>query len=131
MIEQRFSRKRLLAGAGVGIAGLAVPAGARAAAAKELAVFRLNPDAGICDGPGAACACKACYGHTAKLFPTAKAADTNRAHLYCNCGIEQAATIPYGKWVALFGEPRHILRESADLRDHRVAAILKHTLLAA
>jgi hypothetical protein len=60
MIEQRLSRKRLLAGAGVGVAGLAVPA-AR---------------------------------HTAKLFPTAKAADTNRAHLYCNCSIEQAATIP-------------------------------------
>jgi hypothetical protein len=131
MIEQRLSRKRFLAGAGIGVAGLALPAVAPAAADEQLAVFRLNPDAGICDGAGAACACKACYGHTAKLFPSTEAADGNRAHLYCNCKIEPAGAIPYAKWVALFGEPRHILRDSADRRDPRVAAILKGTSLAA
>ena len=128
MMEQQLSRKRFLAG--VAVAGLALPAVARAAKDKQLPVFRLSPDAGICDGPGAACACKACYGHTAKLFPSTEAADARRAHRYCNCGIEQAGMIPYGKWVALFGEPRHILRYSADLRDTRVAAILKRTSLA-
>jgi hypothetical protein len=131
MIEHEFSRKRFVAGAGLGVAGLALPAVASATSHKQLAVFRLNPDAGVCDGPGAACACKACYGHTAKLFPSTEAANANRAHPYCNCGIERAGTIPYGKWVALFGEPRHILRDSADRRDTRVAAILKHTSPAA
>jgi hypothetical protein len=131
MIEQRFSRKRFLAGAGIGVAGLALPAVAGAAADGELAVFRLNPDAGVCDGAGAACACKACYGHTAKLFPSTEAGDGNRAHPYCNCKVERAGTIPYNKWVALFGEPRHILRFSVDLRDPRVAAILKGTSFTA
>ena len=131
MAEQQISRKQFLTGVGVGVAGLAVPAVARAAVDENLPVFRLNPDSGVCDGPGATCACKACYGHTAKLFPSTEAADANRAHPNCNCGIERAGIIPYGKWVALFGEPRHILRSSADLRDTRVAAILKHTSLAA
>jgi len=122
MTEHQLSRKRFLAGAGAG--GLALPGVARAAPAQRLPVFRLKPDAGICDGPGAACACKACYGHTAKLFPSSQAADDNRAHLYCNCGIERAGTLPYGKWVALFGEPSHIRRSSADVRDPRVVSIL-------
>jgi hypothetical protein len=94
MIEHQFSRKRFVAGAGLGVASLALPAVASATSHKQLAVFRLNPDAGVSDGPGAACACKACYGHTAKLFRSTEAADANRAHPYCNCGIERAGTIP-------------------------------------
>ncbi len=130
MTEQRFSRKRLLAGAGVGVAGLALPTGVSSAGSRALAVYRLNPDAGVCDGPRSACACNACYGHTAKLFPSATAADENRAHVFCNCDIETAGMLPYAKWVALFGEPRHILRPSADTRDRKVAAILRGTSLA-
>jgi hypothetical protein len=128
MTEPQVSRKQFLAGAGVGIAAIALPAVGHAAPARQLAVFRLNPAAGICDGSAGACACKACYGHTNKLFPSASAADNNRAHLYCNCGVESGA-IPYSKWVALFGEPDHILRDSVDLRDPQVAAILKRTSL--
>jgi hypothetical protein len=131
MTEQQICRKRFLAGAAVGVAGLALPAVARAAGEKQLPVFRLSPDAGICDGPRGTCACRACYGHTNKLFPSISAANGNRAHTYCNCGIATAAMLPYGKWVALFGDPRHILRPSVDLRDHEVAAILHGIPLAA
>jgi len=60
MTEQQLSCKRFLASAGVGVAGLALPGVARAAPVHKLPVFRLNPDAGICDGPSAACACNAC-----------------------------------------------------------------------
>jgi hypothetical protein len=130
MTEQRISRERFLAGAGTGLVSVALPAVARAATApKQLVVYRLDPDAGVCDGPNGTCACKACYGHTAKIFPSTKAADGNRAHLHCNCAIKQAATIPSGKWIALFGEPNHILRYSADLRERKVQAILKGTAL--
>lgn len=130
MTEQQICRKRFLGGAVLGVASLALPAVARAAEKKQLPVFRLSPKAGKCDGPRKTCACKACYGHTAKVFPTKGAADGNRAHTYCNCAIEQAAMIPHVKWVALFGEPVHILRSSADLRNPHVAAILKGTSLA-
>jgi hypothetical protein len=130
MTEQQISRERFLGGAVVGLASLALPAVAGAAAEKQLPVFRLSPQAGICDGPRGTCACKACYGHKNKLFSSKGAADANRAHPHCNCGIEQAAMIPRGKWVALFGDPRHILRSSADLRNPHVAAILHGTPIA-
>jgi|RhiMethySRZTD1v2_1073278.scaffolds.fasta_scaffold1256908_1 hypothetical protein len=130
MTEQRISRERFLAGAGTGLVSVALPAVARAASSPKVQqVYRLDPAAGVCDGPNGTCACKACYAHTAKIFPSAKAADGNRAHARCNCGVVKAATIPFGKWTALFGEPKHILRYSADLRDRRVQAILKHTAL--
>jgi hypothetical protein len=130
MSEQRISRERFLAGAGTGLVSVALPAVAHAAKTPtQMAVYRLDPDAGVCDGPNGTCACKACYAHTAKIFPSAKTADGNRAHARCNCKVVQAATIPSGKWIALFGEPNHILRYSADLRDKRVQAILKGTAL--
>jgi hypothetical protein len=124
--QLRISRERFLAGAGVGLAGLALPAVAHGAKEKELPVYRLNPDGGICDGPGGACACAACYAHAASMiFPSTKAANGNRAHVHCNCGIEEAGKLPFGKWVALFGHPKHTLRYTADRRDRKVAAILK------
>ena len=131
MTEQQICRKQFLAGAAIGVAGVALPAVARAAGKTRRPVFRLSPSAGICDGPRGTCACKACYGHTNKLFPSISAADGNRAHPYCNCGIETAAMIPYGTWVALFGNPRHIRRSSVDLRHRNVAEILKRVSLVA
>jgi hypothetical protein len=123
--QHRISRQRFVAGAGVGLAGLALPSVGHAAIPTERAVYRLSPDGGICDGPGSACACAACYAHAeAMIFPSMKAADGNRAHAHCNCGIEEAGTLPFWKWIALFGTPHHISLYSADRRDRRVAAIL-------
>ena len=132
MTEQhRIRRERFLAGAGAGLAGLAIPAVAKAALPREMAVYRLNPNGGICDGSRGACSCAACAAHAAAMiFPSAKAADGNRAHVHCNCGIEVAGKIPFWKWIALFGVPRKVSRYSADRRDRRVAALLKNTAFA-
>lgn len=91
---------------------------------KTIAVYRLDPRDSKCGG--GKCACNACISHDANsLFPTAEAANGNRAHTGCNCRIVQGS-LHYGTYVALFGNPRHLSSYRADLRSARNQAVLKN-----
>lgn len=110
------------------LGGIAVPglATARRASAKgkTVGVYRLDPHSEKCGGGTGSC--KACAQHDENsLFPTAKAADGNRAHIGCDCCIVPG-TLDYGIYVALFGNPKHLRSYRADLRSHRVKALLRH-----
>ena len=114
------------------VGGVAVPGLARvgqaAAAPKTVAVYGLDHD-GNCAGNDDGF-CDACANHAANsVFPTAKAADGNRAHPGCNCCIVEGR-LEYGASVALFGNPKHLRDYRADLRSRRVNAILKGKLPA-
>jgi len=89
------------------------------AASKSTDVYRLDTGCG-----NGSCACNACFGHTNSLFPTAKAANGNRAHIRCNCLI-QKGSIDNGTYVALFGNPAHLRSYRVDIRWPWVRAILK------
>jgi hypothetical protein len=132
-MKERLTRGGFVARGAVVVGGVAVPGLARvgqaAAAPKTLAVYGLDPD-GNCTGNDDGF-CKACANHAANsVFPTAKAADGNRAHPGCNCCVVEAEErLEYGAYVALFGNPKHQLRDyRADLRSKRVKAILKGQL---
>jgi hypothetical protein len=128
MAEQTITRKHLLA-AGAGTLGaLAVPAAVRGAPpakpapapapAKQQPVYKL-----VRAGRHT---CKACEKHDANsLFPTAKAANGNRAHIGCNCTVV-AGTLDYGTFVALFGNPKKLESYRADQRSARNRAVLKN-----
>jgi hypothetical protein len=114
-----ITRRGFLAGAGATVGVLALPTLA-AALPKTIAIFRLETGCG--DG---GCACDACKTHDANsLFPSAKAADGNRAHIGCNCVVHQG-TAPYGTYIALFGQPDRLRTYRVDLRDRNTAAIVK------
>ena len=101
------------------LGAVAVPEAARGAlpAAKTQAVYKLVPNGHTC---------RACLKHDVnKVFPTAKAANGNRAHVGCNCTIV-AGVLDYGTYVALFGNPKHIESYRADLRSARTRAVLKN-----
>jgi hypothetical protein len=118
MTETTLTRKGLLrVGAGA-VGALAVPGISRgAAAAKQQPVYKLVPNGHTC---------KACSAHDKNsLFPTAKAANGNRAHIACNCKIVPG-TIDYGTFVALFGNPKKLESYRVDLRSARVRAVLKN-----
>ena len=122
MAEQTLTRKRLLtAGAGA-LGALAVPGTVRAAASpqtKQQPVFQLVASGHVC---------KACRKHDSNsLFPTAKAASGNRAHVGCNCTIAEG-TIDFGTFVALFGNPKKLESYRADLRSARTQAVVKNHL---
>jgi hypothetical protein len=116
MAETTLSRRRFVTSGAAAAGVLALPAVARAGK-KTQPIFKLVPN-------GATCA--SCGKHDgASLFPTAKAADGNRAHIGCNCNIVQG-TIDYGTFVALFGNPKDIRSYRADRRSTRTQAILKN-----
>jgi hypothetical protein len=127
MPEQTLTRKRfLVAGAGA-LGALAVPPAVRAAAPakapapppKQQPVFKLVASGHVC---------KACRKHDANsLFPTAKAANGNRAHVGCNCPVVEG-TMDFGTFVALFGNPKKLESYRADLRSARNQAVLKNHL---
>ncbi len=121
MEEQALSRKRFLAAGAGAVGALAVPTIARAggpsAQAKQQAVYKLVPNGHTC---------KACANHDSKsIFPSAKAANGNRAHVGCNCKVVEG-TMDYGTFVALFGNPTHLEGYRADLRSARNQAVLKN-----
>jgi hypothetical protein len=119
-MSQRLTRRTLITRGAAAGAVLVLPARALPAS-KTLAVFRLETGCG--DG---ACACNACKLHDANsLFPTHKAADGNRAHVGCNCVIDEG-TLDRGTHIALFGEPDHLHSYRADLRDRKVQALLEN-----
>jgi hypothetical protein len=107
----------------VAVSGLA-RVKAASASAKTIAVYRLDPHSENCGGNKGAC--KACVQHDANsVFPTAKAADGNRAHFGCDCCVI-AGTLEYGTYVAVFGNPGHLRSYRADLRSPRVRTLLKN-----
>jgi hypothetical protein len=130
-MKERLTRGGFVARGAVVVGGVAVPGLARvgraAAAPGTRTVYGLDPD-GNCAGNDDGF-CKACANHAANsVFPTAKAADGNRAHIGCNCCVVEGK-LEHGKYVALFGNPRHELRSyRADLRSNRVKGILKGQL---
>jgi hypothetical protein len=120
-----LTRRGLLGRGAAGVAALAFPglAAARKAKPKTAAVFGLDPRSERCGGGVGACA--ACVAHDANsVFPSMKAAKGNRAHNGCDCCVVEG-TLDYGTYVALFGNPDHLKRYRADLRDHRTQALLK------
>jgi hypothetical protein len=121
-VTVRLTRRKLIASGAAASVALALPARVLPAA-KTLPVFKLDP----CESPSDAdcIACQACHSHDANsLFPTHKAADGNRAHTYCNCGIVEG-TLDRGTYIALFGNPDRLTKYRVDLRDPAVKAILK------
>jgi len=120
-MSQTLTRRTLITRGAVAGAVLVLPARAFSAS-KTLPVFRLETGCG--DG---ACACNACKSHDANsLFPTSKAADGNRAHIGCNCIVDEG-TLDRGTYIALFGEPTARLTAfRVDLRDPGVLAVLKN-----
>lgn len=116
MADTLLTRRGLLASGAAAAGALAVPAVARAKPRTQ-AIFKLTPNGGTC---------KACAKHdAASLFPTAKAADSNRAHIGCNCAVIPG-TIEYGTFVALFGAPGKLRSYRADLRSTRTREVVKN-----
>jgi hypothetical protein len=119
-MSEGLTRRKLITRGAVAGAVLVLPARA-VSARKTLPVFRLQTGCG--DGP---CACNACKSHDANsLFPTSKAADGNRAHIGCDCVIDEG-TLDQGTYVALFGNPDRLRSYRADLRDPQVQALLEN-----
>lgn len=70
-------------------------------------------------------ACNACHHHAQnKVFATAEAADSNRAHDHCKCQVVEGGTLPFGTYTALFGHPDDLRRQHVDRRWREVQAIL-------
>ncbi|MGE5272901.1 MAG: hypothetical protein ACM3QU_03895 [Verrucomicrobiota bacterium] len=116
MAGTTLNRRRLLASGAAAAGALAIPTVARAKP-KTQSIFKL-----VANGA----TCRACLSHdAASLFPTAKAANGNRAHVGCNCTVVQGS-IDYGTFVALFGDPHELRSYRADLRSTRNEAIIKN-----
>jgi hypothetical protein len=123
MAETTITRKRLLATGAGAVGALAIPPAVRGAPSaksstlKQQSVFKLVRNGATC---------KACANHDASsLFPTAKAANGNRAHVGCNCLVVEG-TMDFGTFVALFGNPNKLESYRADLRSARNQAVLKN-----
>lgn len=115
-MAKRLTRRRLLSAGAAAAGALAIPTVARAKPKTEL-IFKLVPNGATCRG---------CASHDeASLFPTAKAANGNRAHIGCNCTIARG-TVDHGTFVALFGPPDDFRSYRADRRSTRTQAILKN-----
>lgn len=130
---ERLSRGSLIRRSALVAAGLALLGPAEAVAGRgwrrrrrprKLAVYGLDPNRDPSCSPEDRrrhrCSCNACKAHARnRLFPTREAADRNRAHTGCNCGIVRRGKLPYVVWVGLFGPPHRIRRHSIDLRTLR------------
>lgn len=119
MAERTLTREKLLVTGAGAVGALALPRVARGGVpkAKQQLVFKLVPNGHTC---------KACQKHdTNSLFPSAKAANGNRAHVGCNCSIVEGS-MDYGTFVALFGNPKRLESYRADLRSARSRAVLKN-----
>jgi hypothetical protein len=127
MMKDRLTRGGFVARGAVVVGAVAVPGLARAKPpspkATTMTIYRLDADSTKCGGSNGAC--KACVQHDANsIFPTAKAADGNRAHAGCDCCVV-AGSLEYVTYVAVFGKPGHLHRYRADLRSANVRALLK------
>jgi hypothetical protein len=68
------------------------------------------------------CSCHACEKHAANKIFASKAAVV-RAHLHCNCRIDEVS-FPRGVWTALFQPAGLPAVTAVDKRDPRVQEIL-------
>lgn len=115
-----LTRRALVLRGGASTAGVAGSLIARdtLAAPATQPVFRLV----ACDS---CAACQACVRHAEnKLFASVKAADANRAHAGCNCGIANDTPLPRRTWIRLFGPVKHPDRLVVDRRNAEVAELL-------
>jgi TAT (twin-arginine translocation) pathway signal sequence len=120
-VAEKLTRREFVVGGAAVAAAVALPQVAFPKS-NRIAIWRLQP-LGVCSGGTTACRTCASYdGHT--LFPTEKAANGNRAHIGCDCCLQQG-TIDYGGYVALFGPPGDLKAYRVDTRSREVAAILK------
>jgi hypothetical protein len=115
-MDRSLTRRRFLA-AGAGAAAAAALPTKALALPKTADIYKLdetfNPPA-----------CDLCVLYdTNSLFPSEKAANGNRAHARCNCGIKKGK-IDAGTFVALFGKPEHLRAYRVDMRWPWVKAIL-------
>lgn len=118
-MDRLVTRKGFIAAGGAVAGALTLPA-RMFAASKTTDVYKLDTGCGH-----GRCACNACFYHdTYSLFPSAKAANGNRAHVGCNCLIRKGS-IDQGTYVALFGNPAHLRAYHVDTRWPWVRAILK------
>lgn len=121
-MEKVLTRRTFVVRGAAVVGALALPRVALADP-KTIAVYKLDPRDSACTGEK--CSCNACVKHDANsLFPTAKAANGNRAHKGCNCRIVEG-TLHYGTFVALFGNPKHLSSHRIDIRSPRNQAVLK------
>lgn len=95
----------------------------------KLPVYQLvakEPHYHCAPGDSSCRGCRACRRHAKnKLFASAEAANTHRAHVGCRCGIVEARKLPRRKWRRLFGPPSDPTRVSVDLRDKKVRQKLR------
>jgi hypothetical protein len=120
MMLPLMSRRSLVlrGGASAGGFGGALLARGAFATPATLPVFRLV----ACDS---CAACNACRLHAEnKRFASVKAADANRAHEGCNCGIANDTPLPRRTWIALFGPANKPHRLVVDQRRPEVAHLL-------
>lgn len=69
--------------------------------------------------------CNTCHKHGSnKLFPSAEAANANRAHLGCKCTVVEGGELPADVWAELFGPVDAVERQQVDRRWDWVAEIL-------
>jgi hypothetical protein len=116
LVSRRSFVLRVIASAGA--LGSALLTRGAFAAPATLPVFRLV----ACDG---CAACNACRRHAEyKRFASVKAADANRAHAGCNCGIAGDTPLPRHTWTALFGPTTRPHRLVVDRRRPEVAHLL-------
>jgi hypothetical protein len=115
------ARRPLLAAAAAALATVqGRPALARRKKKKKntKAAFRLVTG---CRADGG-CSCHACESHAANKLFASKAAVV-RAHLHCNCRIDEVS-FPRGVWTALFQPAGLPAVTAVDKRDPRVQEIL-------
>lgn len=126
-----LSRRQLMRHLATGIAAVAGIASALPAHASELTwtrnkpkqIFVLDPYSGP---PGATCwKCSACRNHAEhKRFATFAAADQNRAHPNCRCGIS-SMSVSEAEYHTLFSPlgGKEIQSEAIDLRAPRFSKL--------
>jgi hypothetical protein len=116
-----LTRRELVVG-GAAAAGTAAFPQLAAAKPRTVSIWRLTPEG--CSGSGGG-ACAACVEHDEhSLFPSAKAANGNRAHIACNCCVQQG-TIDQAGFNALFGSPDEVMLYRVDTRWRNVSRILR------
>jgi hypothetical protein len=119
-MPEHLERRQLLTAAGAAVGGVALApwfAGSASAASATVPTFVL--DAVSCSPAGCG-TCVACANHAAnKLFTSAAAAETRRAHPGCNCVVAAGPALSRTVFEQLF-----IGVDNVDRRNPRAAQLL-------
>lgn len=125
-----ITRRQVLVRSGATLAGAILGGFKHSVSAKPgpVPVYHLTPfydEDPEADHCGGCRACTACINHADnKIFATAQAAEDGRAHANCDCRVVDGE-LPYGAYVALFGNPGRLRRQSVDRRWPWVEPILQ------